>query len=62
MAGKLAPVSTKPVPVRVAEVTVKGPVPVDLSVTDWDVEVFNATLPKARLPVLTRIVGVVGFN
>lgn len=47
---------------RVAEVTVKGAVPADLRVSDCVVVVFNATLPNARLPVLSRNVGVVGFN
>jgi hypothetical protein len=62
VAGRLAAVSTKPVPVSVAELTVKGAVPVDLSVTDWVVTLFTTTLPKARLLVFNAKVGVVGFN
>jgi hypothetical protein len=62
VAGRLALVSRKPVPVSVAEVTVRGAVPADLRVSDCVVAVFSATLPNARLPVLSRRVGVVGFN
>ena len=43
----------KPVPVMVAEFTVTGEVPVEVSVTDWVVEVFTVTLPKLRLAALT---------
>jgi hypothetical protein len=42
----------KPAPVIAAEFTVTGEVPVDVSVNDWVVAVFTATLPKLRLPAL----------
>ena len=37
----------------VAELTVTGAVPVDVSVNVWVVAVFTVTLPKLRLPALT---------
>ena len=37
----------------VAEVTVTGEVPVDVSVNDCVVAVFTVTLPKLKLAVLT---------
>ena len=49
VAGRLAPDSVKPVPVKVAELIVNGPVPADLSVTDWLAGVLRAMFPKARL-------------
>src|SRR5271168_3118240 len=51
--GKLPPTIVKPAPVMVAEVTVTGDVPVDVSVSDWVVAVFTVTLPKLRLAALT---------
>jgi len=42
----------KPAPVIVAEFTVTGDVPVDVSVNDCVVAVFTVTLPKLRLPAL----------
>jgi len=50
--GKPPPTMVKPAPVIVAEFTVTGEVPVDVSVNDCVVAVFTATLPKPRLPVL----------
>jgi hypothetical protein len=46
-----------PVPLTVAALTVTEAVPVELSVTDCVVGVFNATLPKARLEAVTLSVG-----
>ena len=43
----------KPAPVIVAELTVTGAVPVDVSVRDCVVAVFTVTLPKLRLAALT---------
>jgi hypothetical protein len=43
----------KPAPVIVAELTVTGAVPVDVSVNDCVVLVFTVTLPKLRLAELT---------
>src|SRR5271154_6883666 len=43
----------KPVPLIVAEFTVTGDVPVDVSVNDSVVAVFTVTLPKLRLAALT---------
>jgi hypothetical protein len=51
--GKLPATMVKPVPVMVAELTVTGAVPVEVSVNDWVVAVFTVTLPKLRLPALT---------
>jgi hypothetical protein len=51
--GRLAPTIVKPAPVIAAEFTVTGDVPVDVSVNDCVVAVFNVTLPKLRLAALT---------
>jgi hypothetical protein len=48
--GKLPPTMVKPAPVIVAEFTVTGEVPVDVSVNVRVVVVFTVTLPKLRLP------------
>ena len=45
-----------------AEFTVTGTVPVDLSVTDFVVDAFTATLPKERLVVLMVSAAVAAFN
>src|SRR5271163_767054 len=50
--GKLPPMIVKPAPVMIAEFTVTGDVPVDVSVNDCVVAVFTATLPKFRLTAL----------
>jgi hypothetical protein len=49
----LPPTIVKPAPVIVAELTVTGAVPVDVSVRDCVVEVFTVTLPKLKLAELT---------
>lgn len=49
VAGRVAPDSVKPVPVKVAELIVNWPVPADLRVTDWLARVLRAMFPKARL-------------
>ena len=51
--GRLPPTIVKPAPVIVAEFTVTGDVPVDVSVNVWVVAVFTVTLPKLRLVELT---------
>jgi hypothetical protein len=51
--GRLPPTIVKPAPVMVAEFTVTGAVPVDVSVNDCVVDVFTVTLPKLRLAALT---------
>jgi hypothetical protein len=57
--GKLVPDMLKPAPVTVPALMVTGAVPVDIRVTDCGVAaVFTMTLPKARVPVLTRKAGV----
>ena len=53
VAGKLPPKMVKPPPVIVAELTVTGEVPVDVSVNDCVVAVFSVTLPKLKLAALT---------
>ena len=48
MVGKVAPAMENPVPISIAEFTVTGPVPEDVSVSVLvDVE-FNVSLPNAR--------------
>ena len=48
----------KPAPVMVAEFTVTGEVPVDVSVSDCVVAVFTVTLPKLRFAELTVNCGI----
>jgi len=48
----------KPLPEIVAELTVTGAVPVETNVTDSWTGTFTASLPNARLPVLTLRVAV----
>jgi hypothetical protein len=55
--GKLRATIVKPAPVIVAEFTVTGDVPVDVSVNDCVVGEFTATLPKFRLAALTDSCG-----
>jgi hypothetical protein len=43
----------KPAPLNVPEFTVTGAVPVEVNVTGCVAAVFSATLPNARLAVLT---------
>jgi hypothetical protein len=62
VSGKVAPETEKPVPVSVAELTVTAAVPVEDSVTDCEVVVFTARLPKLTLEVLTVRVGMAAFN
>jgi len=50
--GKPPPTMVKPAPLIVAELTVTGEVPVDVSVNVCVVAVFTGILPKLRLPVL----------
>jgi hypothetical protein len=57
VAGKLPPTIVKPAPVIVAEFTVTGDVPVDVSVNDCVVAVFTVTSPKLRLAALTANCG-----
>jgi hypothetical protein len=60
VAGKLPPISVKPVPVSVAELTVTGEVPVDVNVTDCVDAEFTVTLPKLRVATLTVNCGLGG--
>ena len=57
--GKVAPEIVKPVPLNVAELTVTGAVPVEVSATGSVVGVFNTTLPNAMLVGLIDNVGTV---
>jgi hypothetical protein len=50
-------VIVNPVPAIVAEFTVTGAVPVDVSVSDCVVAVFTVTLPKLKLAALTANCG-----
>jgi hypothetical protein len=50
--GKLPPRSANPAPETMAEFTVNGEVPVDVSVRVFDINVPTAPLPKSRLPGL----------
>jgi hypothetical protein len=51
--GNVAPDIVKPVPLSVPELIVTGPVPVEVSVTGRLEDVFNVTLPNAKLAELT---------
>jgi hypothetical protein len=51
--GKLPPTIVKPDPMMVAELTVTGADPVDVSVNDCVVDVFTVTLPKLKVAELT---------
>src|ERR1700750_2126980 len=55
--GTLPLTIVNPAPVMVAELTVTGAVPVDVSVNDCVVAVFTVTLPKLRLAALTANCG-----
>jgi 4-hydroxy-3-methylbut-2-en-1-yl diphosphate synthase IspG/GcpE len=59
--GSEAPVILKPAPVRLAELTVTGCPPVDVTVIVCEAVVFNATLPNATLAVLTDRIGAAGL-
>lgn len=58
MSGKLSPETVKPVPVKVAALTVTDAVPVEDRVRDWVAAEFRSTLPKAMEAALTLSVGV----
>jgi len=60
--GKVAPETVKPVPVRVAALTVTAAVPVEDRVSVCVVAVFTFTLPKDRLDELTLRVGTPGLS
>jgi len=49
----MPPTIVKPAPESIAEFTVAGAVPVEVSVSDCVVVLFTVTLPKLRLPELT---------
>ena len=51
--GKLPLMIEKPVPLIVAELTVTGAFPDDVSVNDSVAAVFTVTFPKLRLVALT---------
>jgi hypothetical protein len=48
----------KPVPVSAAALIVRGPVPLEVKITDLTAGELTVTLPKARLVVLTLMEGV----
>jgi hypothetical protein len=50
--GKLPPINANPLPEITAELTVKGEVPVEVSVRAFVAEASTATLPKFRFPEL----------
>ena len=60
--GIAAPPRLKPVPVSVAELSVSGAVPDEVTVTDWLVDVLIVTSPKARLLVLRLIPAVCALS
>lgn len=62
MTGKVAPETLKPVPLAVAELTVKATVPLEVNVTAWVEAVFRFTFPKERLLVLNAIEGTAAFS
>lgn len=55
VAGRLPPVSVKPVPAMVAEFTLNGALPLEVSVKDCVVEVLTVMLPKFKALLLTVI-------
>jgi hypothetical protein len=58
--GNVAPVTVNPVPDKVAALTVSGAEPDEVRVKVCMAGVFRATLPNARLAVLTVRFGAVG--
>jgi hypothetical protein len=50
--GKVPPTIVKSAPLIAAEFTVRGEVPLDVSVNDCVVEVFTVTLPKLNVAAL----------
>jgi len=57
VAGRPPPTIVKPAPTIVAEFTVTGAVPLEVSVNDWFVVVFTVTLPKLKVAALTLSCG-----
>jgi hypothetical protein len=60
--GKLAPEKEKPAPETVAELTVTGAVPVEVSIKVCVAGVFRVTLPKVMLEALMLSVGAEAVN
>jgi hypothetical protein len=60
--GNVAPDIAKPVPARLAEVTINCAVPVELRVTDRVAGVFSCTFPNATVLALMVKVGTAAFN
>lgn len=52
--GKVVPEKVKPVPVKVAPLTMTAAVPLDVKVTGWIDGVPTATLPKATALITVR--------
>jgi hypothetical protein len=59
VSGKLAPETVNPAPDGVIELTVTGPVPVEVMVKDCVEEEPTATSPKLKLEALSVICGAV---
>lgn len=62
VSGKATPEMTKPLPERVAELTVTATVPVEESVIDCDAVELTATLPKLMLETLTVSAGMAALS
>jgi hypothetical protein len=62
VSGNVIPDEVKPAPEIAAEVTLTGPVPVDVNVSDCETVVFRATLPKFALEELIPRIDVPGFS
>lgn len=60
--GNVTPDIVKPVPVRVAALTVTGELPEEVSVKDWVAGALTTTLPKATLVELMLRVGMAAVN
>jgi hypothetical protein len=60
--GKADPETVNPVPVTEAELTVTGPVPVDVNVIACVEGLFSTTLPNDTLDALMLNVAVAAFN
>jgi hypothetical protein len=60
--GKLAPETENPLPTRMAELTVTGRVPAEVSVIDCVADVFTVTLPNGRVVALILKTAVAAFS
>lgn len=62
MTGRFPPETENPVPEIESELSVKEPVPLDVTVTDWDTAVPTDTLPNASDVALNVSAGVAALS